>query len=541
MQQAPHLFATMNTSRDAPNPLRPYYIPPSIGLPPDAAPSATAAHSRPSAAPSTSKPSFGTSARDILSDLDYGDSIFSDESPSAAEMAKKLLDQAVWKYTSVLLAQPFEVAKTVLQVHVAAGAGAGGAAGRGESMRRHPGNYRDPAYEDNSISDTDSDEEPSYFTTSAPRNTSPSRSPEARRHRRRRGHTPPPRSQSSTPTPTSASPHPSYKLELRRPDSLLDVLSQLWAKEGAWGVWKGTNATFVYSVLLKTIESWTRSLLSALLNLPDPGLLVGSVGAGADGLGVGGLDIVDSPSPLASLGIAVAAAGIAGLVLAPLDIVRTRLILTPPTIHPRALLPSLRALPSLLLPPSLLPITLLHSTLPTLLTTTTPLFLRANLRIDPLLTPSLYSLTTFISSALELAIKLPLETVLRRGQADMLRREGERHRLDSFKPRSGSAGAGVFRGDDADAFRTIVDVGLYKGVLGTLWHIVREEGSTRPPHPLVAGTGGAPATARHDSANRRGQGLPGLWRGWRVGMWGLLGVWGAAAMGGAAGAGGGEF
>lgn len=59
-------------------------------------------------------------------------------------------------------------------------------------------------------------------------------------------------------------------------------------------------------------------MFSALLNLPDPGLIPGSTA------GVGGLDVVDSPSPLVSLGVAVAAAGVAGLLLAPLDIVRTR-------------------------------------------------------------------------------------------------------------------------------------------------------------------------------------------------------------------------
>lgn len=96
------------------------------------------------------------------------------------------------------------------------------------------------------------------------------------------------------------------------------MISQLWTKEGAWGIWKGTNSTFVYNFLLKTIESWLRSLLSALLNVPDPGLL------GGYGVGGGGLDIMDSPNPLTSLAVAVAAAGISGLMLAPLDMVRTR-------------------------------------------------------------------------------------------------------------------------------------------------------------------------------------------------------------------------
>lgn len=97
----------------------------------------------------------------------------------------------------------------------------------------------------------------------------------------------------------------------------MEVLGQLWTKEGAWGVWKGSNATFVYSVLLKTTETWSRSLLAALVNVPDPGMLAG-LGAG--------VDVVDSPYPWASLAVAVGAAAMAGLILAPLDVVRTKYV-----------------------------------------------------------------------------------------------------------------------------------------------------------------------------------------------------------------------
>lgn len=108
----------MATSRDAPNPLRPYYIPPSIGIPVDVPQNQTSA--APHASRYSSKPSLGSQARDILSDLDY-DSYFPDTSPTVAGHAKRLLDQALWNYTSVLLAQPFEVAKTILQIHEARG------------------------------------------------------------------------------------------------------------------------------------------------------------------------------------------------------------------------------------------------------------------------------------------------------------------------------------------------------------------------------------------------------------------------------------
>lgn len=98
---------------------------------------------------------------------------------------------------------------------------------------------------------------------------------------------------------------------------MLEVIGQLWQKEAAWGVWKGTNTTFVYGILLKTLESWTRGVLCAILNVPDPGIIAG-IGAA--------MDVGESPYPWASLGVAVGAAAIAGLALAPLDLIRTKYV-----------------------------------------------------------------------------------------------------------------------------------------------------------------------------------------------------------------------
>jgi mitochondrial fusion and transport protein UGO1 len=110
---------------------------------------------------------------------------------------------------------------------------------------------------------------------------------------------------------------PSHQLALKHHSSILEVISQLWTKEGAWGVWKGSNATFVYSALWKTIETWSRSMLSALLNIPDPGRSIG--------LGVPA-DMTSSTYPWTSLGVAVTAAAMTGIILAPLDMVRTKLV-----------------------------------------------------------------------------------------------------------------------------------------------------------------------------------------------------------------------
>lgn len=124
-----------SNNRQGVNPLRPYYVPPTIGEPihePSNIPGPTA-FSRPSngttsgsvgGGPSSAK--YASKARDIFSDLDYKDYI-SDSSPSVAENVQGVINELMWKYTSVFLAQPFEVAKLILQVRAQDDVGALGA------------------------------------------------------------------------------------------------------------------------------------------------------------------------------------------------------------------------------------------------------------------------------------------------------------------------------------------------------------------------------------------------------------------------------
>jgi fusion and transport protein UGO1 len=156
--------------------------------------------------------------------------------------------------------------------------------------------------------------------------------------------------------------------------------------------------------------------------------------------------------------------------------------------------------------------TILHSLITPAINHSTPLLLRTHLAIDPVLTPATYSFFKFLSRTAELFLKLPLETVLRRAQMAVLT-------SSSYRVQSGKE------------VETMVEVGPYKGVLGTMWSIVREEG-TSSQEIAVRGKKGK-------KVEKKGQGIEGLWRGWRVGMWGLVGVWGARAMGG--GGNGGEF
>lgn len=103
---------------EGPNPLRPYYVPLPIGKTQDHYLSVASRIGSEYAHNASSSSSFGFSARNILADMDYSEYLL-ESSPSPLNFVKKLLEQGVWKYTSIFLAQPFEVAKIVLQVQLA--------------------------------------------------------------------------------------------------------------------------------------------------------------------------------------------------------------------------------------------------------------------------------------------------------------------------------------------------------------------------------------------------------------------------------------
>ncbi|OQO15343.1 hypothetical protein B0A48_00726 [Cryoendolithus antarcticus] len=507
----------MTSSRE-PNPLRPYYIPPSIGEAPGAASTASQAH--PSAVPRTSRPAatLHSTASDLLPDITI------DLRSSAGEAwtnTRTLLDALAWRYASCLMAQPFDVAKTILQVAAPPSSSVGSATPRkarasprrsdGHSARnqgRHSRAYESYSETDEGTTDvaSEDDDMPDYFTSNAPRSRSP---------RKRRRITPSP-SPSPDPTPTPSRTGgqrrhdrtPEHELTLKRPDSVTHVLSTMYNTSGALGLWRATNCTFLYSVLLRTTDSFVRSLLLAVLGLPDlggpdqsllaPGLL-SSAGAGTSGL-----DITDAPSPVLTLAVVGLASCLSGLLLAPLDLIRVRLIVTPTSLQHRGILSNLKRLPSLLAPSNLwLPTALLHS-IPQTLSTSIPQLLRRRLRFTPENSPSLWSIAAFSTSLIELFVRLPLETITRRAQVQALRQS-------------------------SSDLPFVVETAPYLGVGGTVYSILYTEGETK--------TKDAKGMVRV----RKGQGVAGLVRGWRIGFWGLVGVWGAGAMGAGAERGKGEF
>lgn len=586
----------MASHRDGVNPLRPYYIPPTIGDGPEPAsaiattssarishPHSSTYHSS-AASPAARVPPqhgygatpYSQKARDIFSDLDYKDYI-SDSSPSVVQSVRDVVDELMWRYTSVLMAQPFEVAKTILQVRSQASAPLPLAAVvapiptepeplvqpqqlRSQSHRHRPRNAWDEPNTSNMYGGYESDpDEPEYFTGSVVSGVSyanrRAQSQAAAAHSHYGGAPPP-----SPPATTSsrmaaaalggssadlfnASPFvqpAEQQIVLQKADSILEVISQLWQKEGAWGVWKGTNASFLYTVLQSLLENWSRSLLSALFNVPDLGLK-----DDVDRL----IDIA-SPYPWASLCVAATAAVATGLILAPLDLVRTRLIITPTTsrtnrTHTRKAISILRSLPSYVCPPLLVLPTVLHALIHPLLTLSMPLVLRTRFMIDRDANPVTFSVAKFFNSSLALLVKLPLETVLRRGQAHVISTT-EYVRAIELGHKTNSSEPGLPANEQAaPVMETIFPVGSYKGVVGTMTHIATEEGTSAVTSAASSSGSSTPTSygtpSRNKSAKkgkskiaetvyRRGQGMEGLWRGWKVSWWGLVGLWASAAL-----------
>ncbi|CAI6096415.1 unnamed protein product [Clonostachys chloroleuca] len=481
----------MSTSREGVNPLRPYYIPPTIG-------ERSEVISSPSPNPfgtsnATKSLNYASKARDVLTDIDYNDYL-GDTSPTVVQNVKDFIDELIWKYSSILMAQPFEVAKIILQVRDQDEKAALTSPTGTDMLKKKTSSHGGSIY-DMGESDSEGDEQ-SFFTSNMPETPTPLH-PKSRQRNRSVS----PAKSQTLKTPTISENY----LDIRRPDSLMGVCSALWQKEGIWGVWKGTNATFLYTVLQSVLENWSRSFLSAIFNVPDLG-----VKEDIDRL----VDIA-SPYPWASLFVAATAAVATGVLLAPLDLVRTRLVMTPSSRGQRRTLATLRALPSYFCNSLVLLPTMLHSLIHPILTLSTPLVLRTRFMIDSQASPTTFSFVKFCASSAAIFVKLPLETSLRRGHMAVLS-SGEY--LQALSPKD-------------QKLDTIVPVGKYDGVFGTMYHIAREEGQRE----VVAK---APPARRNRAkfktgtpAYQKGQGVEGLWRGWKVNWWGLVGLWTASVFG----------
>lgn len=209
------------------------------------------------------------------------------------------------------------------------------------------------------------------------------------------------------------------------------------------------------------------------------------------------------------------------------------LIITSTNRPPRGTLSTLRRFPSYFCPPALYLPTILHSLVHPLLTLSTPLVLRTRFMISQELSPVTFSIAKFCSSSVALFTKLPLETVLRRGQVAVL---SSPPYVRAFETTAAAAKGKRLGGE---VLETIVPPGRFDGVFGTMQTIVGQEGTRSVRAAAAASAGGKKGKKGvSETVYRRGQGLEGLWRGWKVSWWGLVGLWSAGVL---AGGGDGEF
>jgi fusion and transport protein UGO1 len=235
------------------------------------------------------------------------------------------------------------------------------------------------------------------------------------------------------------------------------------------GLWRATNTTFIYNTLSATLEAWITGFVSAFLHIPDPFFV----------------EVAHSPEPTTTLMLSLGASVLTGLILAPLDIIRTRMIVTKLEGSQRSLRDSIKRLKFMTCPLSLIIPTILNSLANNLFKKLTPYLLLVKFGIDSTTSPSLYGTISLISSILVLAVKLPIETLLRRAQVSYM-----------LKRAHGSFNSLKITDDKA----MVVKFAGYSGIFTTLWDILYFRGEN----------GGVEA----------------VFRGWRVGVLNVFGSWG---------------
>ncbi|KDN44951.1 mitochondrial carrier [Tilletiaria anomala UBC 951] len=180
-------------------------------------------------------------------------------------------------------------------------------------------------------------------------------------------------------------------------------------REGWLGLWKGSFTTFVLDLVAGTVQPMLSSFLSVFV-------------PGSKSL----LPLPYTPKPWRTLSVIFASHLITGVLVSPLDLVRTRLIAQSTLPRHRKYRGPYDALVQVLeeeggwkttyLHPHLLVPTILDYTFRPFISLATPLFIDHYLRVDPNSSPVLYALWELIVSTIGLGLTLPIETVRRRLQ-----------------------------------------------------------------------------------------------------------------------------
>lgn len=226
----------------------------------------------------------------------------------------------------------------------------------------------------------------------------------------------------------------------------VDIMTAIASKDGPFALFRGVNASFIHHTLAHTIEAWITGFLSPFLGIPDPFFL----------------DLTHLTEPAKSLWLSVLACVLAGVVLMPLDLIKVRLMLTQfkkvvPTnsevsdssssaepeqethdgsINTRSVRESIRNYPIKYLlhpPPTITLLTVLHQFSTTVFRKASPYILFIRYNVDAYSAPNWYTMANLILLIAELFIKLPMENLLRKEQVRFLLKpktlEEDKHRV----------------------------------------------------------------------------------------------------------------
>ncbi|OJT09597.1 Mitochondrial fusion and transport protein ugo1 [Trametes pubescens] len=414
--------------------LRDLYVPPSNAwsfIPPALQENASAASMNSSApGPSSGKWSTRPAPNPLfeLSSSFAGD----DSGLDITSLAKELLAAALLQYATNAIAQPWEVGKTLLQVQWVP-----------REPERREGHSLDGADDDAELSDS-SNENESYFAD--PTTVKPPKPP---RPADEHGYI---IRQSLLEEGTQ----PEYVIPVGSADGTWGMMKRIggFRSEGWLALWKGLLTTAVQNALTSALQPVIYSLLQTIFSPLSPSL--------SSPLGPG----LSTTSVL----LPVASQVLAGFLLSPLDLVRTRLIVQSSVPRHRAYSGPIDALRQILaqeggirgvyLHPHLLVPTLLDCTLRALVPLTLPGLVAANVglgaHIAPETHPVQWNIAELLGGIAGSLVLLPFETV--------------RHRLQ------------VQTRGSARPLKACVEIrpAPYNGMVDAFWHILTEERSDLP-------------------------------------------------------------
>lgn len=340
-------------------------------------------------------------------------------------------------YSRVLVSQPFEVAKVLLQVgNWEACPSTPSESSTSSSNLPTPSStnsYLDHLDNDSDEDSESSDEELAFFSSNAERSEGAGSGPgEGGRERESQSRLTR-RVRRPRKNPSTSRTEKDYVNAIApATQQLLDVVAVLQQTDGLKGLWRGVHTTFVLGAAASMIESWVSGFISAVAALPDPHIV----------------PILHSPSPLASLSAAVLAAVSSAVILLPFDAIKIRFFTTTFATKPRSFRTCVSRLTSFRSPSTILIPSVLNTGLSSLIQLATPYVLYTRLGIDRFSAPSLYNIGMLLSSLFTITIKLPLETMMRRAQVNELQNSG-------MKPAS-----------------FIIRPKPYTGVAQTLWDVI---------------------------------------------------------------------